>query len=38
MKVETDAGIHGWGEAANWPGSPLVEAACNHVGNVILDQ
>jgi galactonate dehydratase len=38
MKIETDAGIHGWGEATNWPGSPLVEAACNHVGNVILDQ
>ena len=38
MKIETDAGIHGWGEATNWPGSPLVEAACRHVGQFILGQ
>ena len=38
MKIETDAGIHGWGEATNWPGSPLVEAACQHVGQFILGQ
>ncbi len=36
MKIETDAGIHGWGEATNWPGSPLVEAACRHVGRCIV--
>jgi galactonate dehydratase len=36
VKVETDAGIHGWGEATNWPGSPLIEAACQHVGQFIL--
>ena len=36
VKVETDAGIHGWGEATNWPGSPLVEAACQHVGRYVL--
>ncbi len=36
VKVETDAGIHGWGEATNWPGSPLVEAACQHVGRAVL--
>ncbi len=36
--VETDAGIHGWGEATNWPGSPLVEAACRHVGDFIVGQ
>ena len=36
VKVETEAGIHGWGEATNWPGSPLVEAACQHVGSVVL--
>ncbi|MEX0776869.1 MAG: mandelate racemase/muconate lactonizing enzyme family protein [Phycisphaeraceae bacterium] len=36
LKVETDAGIHGWGEATNWPGSPLVEAACQHVGQRII--
>ncbi len=36
VKVQTDAGIHGWGEATNWPGSPLVEAACRHVGERIV--
>lgn len=35
VKIETDAGVHGWGEATNWPGSPLVEAACRHVGQCI---
>ncbi|MBN8711338.1 MAG: galactonate dehydratase [Verrucomicrobia bacterium 61-8] len=38
LKIETDAGIHGWGEATNWPGSPLVEAACRHVGEFIVGQ
>lgn len=36
LKIETDAGIHGWGEGTNWPGSPLVEAACRHVGERII--
>ncbi len=36
IKIETDAGIHGWGEATNWPGSPLVESACQHVGEFII--
>lgn len=36
VKVETDAGITGIGEATNWPGSPLVEAACCHVGERIV--
>lgn len=35
VKVETDAGLHGWGEATNWPGSPLIDAACEHVGRVV---
>jgi galactonate dehydratase len=38
VKVETDNGLHGWGEATNWPGSPLVESACNHVGEFIKGQ
>jgi galactonate dehydratase len=38
VKVETDAGIHGWGEATNWPGSPLVEAACQHLGETLIGQ
>jgi galactonate dehydratase len=36
LKLETDTGLHGWGEATNWPGSPLVEAACQHVGEFIV--
>ena len=36
VKVETDSGEYGWGEATNWPGSPLVEAACKHVGQFVL--
>lgn len=35
VKIETEDGLHGWGEATNWPGSPLVEAACRHVGDFI---
>ena len=38
FKIETDSGIHGWGEATNWPGSPLIEAACKHVGDFIIGQ
>jgi galactonate dehydratase len=38
IKVETDEGISGWGEATNWPGAPLVEAACQYVGNYIIGQ
>ncbi len=36
VKVETDAGLHGWGEATNWPGSPLIEAACEYVGQYVV--
>ncbi len=36
LKLETDTGVHGWGEATNWPGSPLIEAACQHAGERIL--
>jgi galactonate dehydratase len=35
LKIETDAGLHRWREATNWPGSPLVEAACQHVWDFI---
>lgn len=35
VKVQTDGGVHGWGEGTNWPGSPLVEAACRHVGEFV---
>lgn len=36
VKVETDNGLYGWGEGTNWPGSPLVEAACQAVGEFIV--
>lgn len=36
LKIETSSGIHGWGEATNWPGSPLVEAACRHIADRII--
>ncbi|MCA9835623.1 MAG: mandelate racemase/muconate lactonizing enzyme family protein [Trueperaceae bacterium] len=36
VKIETDSGIHGWGEATNWPGSPLIEGACQYLGEYIL--
>ena len=38
FKIETDSGLHGWGEGTNWPGSPLVEAACRHVGELLVGQ
>lgn len=38
FKIETDTGLHGWGEGTNWPGSPLVEAACQHVGELLVGQ
>ena len=36
VKVETDSGLHGWGEGTNWPGSPMIEAACRHVGEFVV--
>ncbi len=38
VRVDTDAGVSGWGEGTNWPGSPMVEAACRHVGERILGE
>jgi galactonate dehydratase len=38
LKIETDTGLHGWGEGTNWPGSPLIEAACRHVGELLIGQ
>lgn len=38
VRVDTDAGISGWGEGTNWPGSPLVEAACRHAGERIIGE
>jgi galactonate dehydratase len=36
MKVITDTGHTGVGEATNWPGSPIIEAAARHVGERVI--
>ncbi len=36
LKVYTDQGITGVGEATNWPGSPIIEAATRHAGERIV--
>lgn len=36
LKVYTDAGHTGVGEATNWPGSPIIEAAARHVGERVI--
>ena len=36
MKVFTDTGHTGVGEATNWPGSPIIEAAARHVGERVI--
>lgn len=36
LKVYTDAGYTGVGEATNWPGSPIIEAAAQHVGERVI--
>ncbi len=38
VKIRTDEGQTGIGEATNWPGSPLVEAACRHVAERITGE
>lgn len=38
VKIETESGLTGIGEATNWPGSPLVETACRHAGERIIGQ
>jgi galactonate dehydratase len=36
LKVTTDTGHTGVGEATNWPGSPIIEAAAQHVGERVI--
>ena len=36
IKVFTDTGHTGVGEATNWPGSPIIEAAARHVGERVI--
>jgi galactonate dehydratase len=36
LKIYTDKGYTGVGEATNWPGSPIAEAAARHAGSRII--
>ncbi|SHI58610.1 Mandelate racemase / muconate lactonizing enzyme, N-terminal domain [Arenibacter nanhaiticus] len=36
LKIYTDDGLTGVGEATNWPGSQIVEAAAKELGNRII--
>ncbi len=36
LKIYTDEGYTGVGEATNWPGSPVIEAAAQHIGERII--
>jgi len=36
LKIHTDTGHTGVGEATNWPGSPIVESATRHAGERII--
>ena len=36
LKIYTDKGVTGVGEATNWPGSPIIEAAARHAGERII--
>lgn len=38
VKVSTDEGLTGIGEATNWPGSPMVLEACRYVGQVVVGE
>lgn len=38
LKLTTEDGVVGWGEATNWPGSPLIATACEHCSQRILGQ
>ncbi|TKG96876.1 mandelate racemase/muconate lactonizing enzyme family protein [Puteibacter caeruleilacunae] len=38
LKIYTDEGYTGVGEATNWPGSPIVEAAARHLGERIIGE
>ncbi len=36
LKVYTDSGVTGVGEATNWPGSPIIEEAARHIGERVI--
>jgi galactonate dehydratase len=38
LKLWTDEGISGIGEATNWPGSPMILEACRHVAETLIGE
>jgi len=38
LKLWTDDGISGIGEATNWPGSPMVQATLQHLANILVGE
>ncbi|MGH9584677.1 MAG: mandelate racemase/muconate lactonizing enzyme family protein [Bryobacteraceae bacterium] len=38
IKIYTDAGITGIGEATNWPGSPIIASACEHIAEYLIGE
>jgi galactonate dehydratase len=38
VKVYTEDGLTGIGEGTNWPGSPMILAACRHVGEALIGE
>ncbi len=38
VKIYTDSGLTGIGEATNWPGSPMALAACRHLASILPGQ
>jgi len=38
VKVKTDEGLVGYGEASNWPGSPLVIEGCKYVHQLLIGE
>lgn len=38
VKVHTDEGLTVVAEATNWPGSPMILAACDHLGKLLIGE
>ncbi len=38
IKIFTDVGLTGIGEATNWPGSPMIASACQFIGQYLIGQ
>ncbi len=38
IKIYTDSGITGIGEATNWPGSPMIASACEYIAEYVVGE